>query len=95
MVSARCDAVKPLVMRARWHGEWPQPGDYLRSIKATRAYQIIDVTPMKGAILGGRRLRIRVWPVHLHDIDDGARVHTWKWDARTKKAASLRRQPSN
>lgn len=80
-------------LRARWHGSPPRVGDYLASPTRPRfAYHVRGVAcvdslvrwdPVQKAEL--RRLAIEVDRVPIAELPAAARVHAWRWDARTSK----------
>lgn len=80
-------------LRARWHGSPPRVGDYLASPTRPRfAYHVrgIDCVdalvhwdPVQKTEL--RRLAIEVNRLPIAELPATARVHAWRWDARTSK----------
>lgn len=70
---------KIVTLHARWTGDPPVAGDYMRSQGAhTRfAYRIVEVTP------NGSRLDLRCEQTGAWEVPEGARVHVWKWDRRS------------
>jgi hypothetical protein len=74
------------LVRARWDGPDPKPGEFLLPIRSERAYRILDVchaeTPTRGA-LSGHRLHIRFVAVPAAELPADAVAHPWNFDPRT------------
>ena len=73
-----------MIIRARWDGEPPRIGDFLRSPgeRARYAYAIWDVD-----VKSPGRLVLNVQRVDVSEVPAKATVHNWKWDARGRKHA--------
>lgn len=70
---------KQVTLRARWEGEQPTIGSYLMSQTRPRnAYRIASVRERKDC------LELTCDVVKPVDVPEGALVHPWRWDPRTK-----------
>jgi hypothetical protein len=76
------------VVRARWDGPDPKPGEFLLPIRSEGAYRILDVchaeTPT-GGNLSGYRLHIRFVEVPAAELPADAVAHPWNFDPRTRR----------
>jgi hypothetical protein len=97
--SQRHHVVRTVHLHAKWFGEPPKPGEFLRSEKRPRhAYRIREVTPrgMSSDVpidLYGeptQRIDLQCEVVDLADVPTDAIVHPWKWDSRDKKGVVWR-----
>lgn len=70
---------KMVTLHARWSGDPPQVGDYLRSQGAAArfAYRIMEATPI------GDRIKLRCERIRADAVPDGATLHVWKWEPRS------------
>ena len=80
---------------ARWSGNPPAPGDFLKSPRGRIAYHILEVrrrNPRTNARRYGYVFLVeRRRP---EDIPAEATVHAWRWDPRRKRDAYRPNEPS-
>lgn len=78
-----------MILRARWSGHLPRPGEYLMSSSRPRyAYRLMDVEALKTLAhhpAGSKRLKLTCERIDAGLVPEGAVVHPWKWDARKKR----------
>lgn len=84
---------KPVSINARWDGDPPKPGDYLRGLVRPRfAYRIVAIMPTRTArsLTESGRYTFHVERLPAGDVPAGATVHPWKWDSRDPKNTNRR-----
>jgi len=82
-----------MILRARWIGHLPRPGEYLMSeVRPRYAYRIEQVTPVSPAVRWDpsakaelRDLRLCVSRVSVNSVTRDAHVHGWRWDRRVAR----------
>lgn len=77
-------------LRARWEGDPPKVGEYLRSsVRPVYAYVIRGVRERRAYKLAtARSLELVVDRVAADDVPADAIVHPWRWDPRRRGNAA-------
>lgn len=84
----RVKSPKSIFLRARWIGDAPEPGHYVKTPTGRVAYLIDEVRRIPGMpAFGSRRLRLRCWRVPPSEVPPDAVIHPWRWTARTRRIA--------